>query len=68
VKATLEFSLPDERDEFHHACKARDYYAALCAVSNELRSKIKYTDEVGSWEAARELFFEVLRDEGVELD
>lgn len=44
--ATIQFSLPDEQDEFRVAIKGSKYQAALCALDQELRNLVKYgTDE-----------------------
>jgi len=44
MKATLEFDLPEEREEFDMASHAADYYSALCDIDNHLRSIVKYGD------------------------
>lgn len=56
-KATLEFNLPEEQDEFNTACRAGDYKAALFEFDQKLRSKCKYGDGTPpqSWEEVREL-------------
>ena len=40
--AQLEYNLPDEEEEFRHACNGMDYYAALRAVDQRLRDRLKY--------------------------
>ena len=42
MKATLEFTLPDEEAEYRIATKARMYHSALCEVSNAVRTRLKY--------------------------
>ena len=44
-KATLEFSLPDEREEFLDAQRGTAYHAVINDLSNLLRSKRKYDDQ-----------------------
>ena len=44
MKATLEFSLPEEREEFEMTNKAVDYYSQLHEIDNYLRSLLKYGD------------------------
>jgi hypothetical protein len=68
VKATLKFSLPDESEEFHHACKAVTYYVALCDLREAFHRKAKYAseDEAVTWETVRDLFWDMLRESGIE--
>ena len=40
--ASLEFNLPDEEDDFRHACHGEEYYEALRALDEHLRDRIKY--------------------------
>jgi hypothetical protein len=42
MKATLEFNLPEEKDEFNYATKGINYYSALCEFDQWLRSEYKY--------------------------
>ena len=44
MKATLEFSLPEEREEFEMTNKAGDYYSQLHEIDNYLRSLLKHGD------------------------
>lgn len=51
MRATLEFSLPEEREELDHALKGTDAVAVLHAMDNYLRERLKYhelTDEVAT--------------------
>ena len=41
-RAQLEFNLPEEEEDFRHACNGEDYYGALHAVDEHLRSRLKY--------------------------
>ena len=38
----LEFTRPEEEESFRHACSAEDYYSALRAVDEHIRSRLKY--------------------------
>ena len=64
MKATLEFTLPDEREEFETAVHAQDYAGALHDVREALRSKAKYECEAPetTWQAAYELVLSVLSE------
>ena len=44
MKATLEFDLPDEKEEFEIAVKSRDYYSQLWDIDQHLRSLLKHGD------------------------
>ncbi len=44
MKATLEFSLPEERDEHRHAIRGLDYFSALWGITEMLRRRRKYTE------------------------
>ena len=37
MKATLEFNLPEDKEDFDFATKGINYYAALCEFDNWLR-------------------------------
>lgn len=56
--ATLTFTLPDDRVEFAQATNAARYYSALIAITEHVRSRLKYGEP--SEETATEL--EELRD------
>lgn len=60
-KATLEFTLPEDRDAFEDAIKGDHYRRTLEELRNEIRSKIKHTDEKGSWQEAWDLFWEIVK-------
>jgi hypothetical protein len=42
VKATIEFSLPEERSEFDLHCSAGRMYSALCDIVEHVRRRRKY--------------------------
>lgn len=42
---TIQFNLPEEREEFRAAVKASKYKAALCELDQELRQVVKYGSE-----------------------
>ena len=42
VKATLEFNLPEEQDEFQNAVDGTHYRAACEDIENYMRDKVKY--------------------------
>ena len=44
MKATLQFNLPEEKEEFDMTNKAVDYYSQLHEIDNYLRSLLKHGD------------------------
>lgn len=46
MKATLEFQLPEERDEHIRAVHAADAWALLDDIDQELRRIVKYGSEI----------------------
>ena len=41
-RAQLEYNLPEEEEDFRHACNGVDYYGALRAVDERIRGRLKY--------------------------
>jgi len=66
MKAILEFNLPEDQEDFNHANQAVNYYCAIIDIMQYLRSKTKYTEEVGSFEEVRAMCIEICNDRGVE--
>lgn len=58
-KATLEFSLPEEKSEFDNARQGVDFKLALSDLDNWLRGKLKY-EEISATEA---IIFQKVRDQ-----
>ena len=55
MKATLEFNIPEEREEFNAACYAMDLRLALNDVDQKLRALLKHgTPNDESAEVAQE--------------
>ena len=46
MKATIEFQLPDEREEHIRAVHAADAWATLDDIDQELRRILKYGSEI----------------------
>lgn len=69
TRATLTFSLPADQAEFDLALKGGDYKMALEDLREAFRKKAKYSEEeTTTWQAAYELFWETLKEAGVELN
>jgi hypothetical protein len=67
-KATLEFSLPEERVEFERAIKAQSYATALWDLREAFRAKAKYAEADTTWTEAYKLFWDILKEHDIELD
>lgn len=73
MKGLLEFSLPEDREEFEMASKAGALHLVLFQLDQYLRSAIKYPKEgtapetLDSLQAARDKLYELLSDNGVTL-
>jgi DNA polymerase III delta prime subunit len=62
MKAILEFSIPEDQEEYELCNKAQDMSYALHQIQQYLRSKVKYeTDEPNKWEAYDEIYQEFYR-------
>lgn len=46
MKAKLEFTLPEERNEFALACNGGKYFSALFQFKEALRKLIKYDEDL----------------------
>ena len=67
MTATLEFRLPEEREEFEVTRKALDLYFVLYDFSEELRDRVKYGGREDLQEI-RDLLYEKMEERGVSLD
>jgi hypothetical protein len=71
MKATLEFNLPDEDAEYYCATKGTAMLNALFEINTELRKLWKYEelneDESNMVERIREQFFDILRENEINL-
>jgi hypothetical protein len=65
-KATLEFSLPEERSEYLDAISGTNYSIFVSEFGNHLRSKLKYEtlteDEYRIYDEVRTKFYEILNE------
>ena len=46
MKATFEFNLPEEREEYETYAKARQYYSILWDVQEQVRKHVKYDQDL----------------------
>jgi len=68
MKATLEFSLPEDAEEFRTASSAGDTMTALREFAAYLRAQHKHADPPDDVHTIRERFYGTLADYGVTLD
>jgi len=71
MKSKLIFDLPEEKNEFNIALNGSKFYCRILDYSNELRSKLKYSDLPEEeyktiermYESFNEYFNDILNDE-----
>jgi len=67
MKATLEFNLPEDQEEFKHVYNGFNYYMALVEMDQWLRSEYKYNGKEDMYEV-REKLREIITDNNVKID
>lgn len=73
MKATLEFDLTEEREEFEDACNGSKWSHAMWTLDQFLRAKTKYASDDAHEEAvnafleAREELHRILNEENLEM-
>jgi hypothetical protein len=67
MKATLEFNLPEDRDDFNYATNGFNYYMALVEMDEWLRSEYKYNDKEEMYEV-REKLRQIIFENNVEIE
>jgi hypothetical protein len=67
MKATLEFNLPKDQDDFNHATNGFNYYMALVEMDEWLRAEYKYNDKEEMYEV-REKLRQIIFENNVKLD
>ena len=67
MKATLEFNLPDDKEDFDFATNGFNYYMVLVEFDQWLRSEYKYNGKEDMWEV-REKLNEIILENNVKLD
>jgi hypothetical protein len=71
MKAVLEFTLPEEREEHETALNGPKYRAVLSDLSQFLRSKLKYEtltqEQAAAYEDVRRELSHLLDEEGLYL-
>ena len=67
MKATLEYNLPEDRDDFNYATNGFNYYMALVEMDQWLRSEYKYNDREELYEV-REKLRQIILDNNVKIE
>lgn len=69
MRATIHFNLANEEDryDFEVFSLRTKLINVLSGYLSELRKKIKYTEETGSWHEARELLTSLIEDEELNI-
>ena len=69
MKATLEFSLPEDQAEYEMVINASKFYKIIWEMKKELRSKVKYAElsdsEYKAYDSMREFFNNLIYQEDV---
>ena len=65
MKAILEFDLPEDSEEHQMYLNAAKYHAVIWEYLATLRTKIKYGDERGSFEEAREILWDLITEDNL---
>jgi hypothetical protein len=74
MKATIEFNLPEDQEEYDMTNNASKMYLALWDIRQLFRSKLKYNsdglndEQLEQWEAMRGEFFDILDNNDLKLD
>ena len=67
MKATLEYNLPEDQDDFNYANNGFKYYMALVEMDEWLRTEYKYNGKEEMYEV-REKLREIIFENNVKLD
>lgn len=73
MKATIEFELPEDQDQYEIANNASKMYLALWDIKQLFRSKLKYnsdglnSEQLEQWEIMQDEFFEILDNNDLKI-
>ena len=74
MKATLEFNLPDDQEEFVMANNALNFWRVLYDLDQELRTKTKYAsddlpqDKYDAYQEIRDMIHELMNENNVDFE
>jgi len=67
MKATLEYNLPEDQEDFNYATNGFNYYHALYEFDQWLRSEYKYNGKEEMYEVRNKLR-EIISDNNVKIE
>jgi hypothetical protein len=72
MKATIEFNLPDDQNEYELANNASKWYSICWDIKQEIRKNLKYNDKLTEeeykiYEQLYDKLHELLNDNGLSL-
>ena len=67
MKATLEFNLPEDQDDFNYANNGFKYYLSLVEMDEWLRAEYKYNDREEMYEV-REKLRQIIFENNVKIE
>lgn len=74
MKATLEFNLPEDRDDFALATNASKMWSVLWELDQDLRGRVKHAPDtandytIEAYREIREKLRELMSDEDISFD
>ena len=74
MKATLEFNLPDDQQDFELATKGLKFWSVLWELDQSLRSKTKYAsddlpqDKYDAYQEIRDELYELMSNNDLSFD
>ena len=73
MKATLEFNLPDDQEDFQDAVNGLKWRVMVWNFDQHLRSQLKYNDNLSEeqykvYEEIRDFLWEKMNEDGLSLD
>jgi len=71
MKAILDFSIPEDQDDFDTAVNGWKYRSVLCEIDNFLRSKLKYEEllpgEGGAYDKTRTELWDLINEHKIDI-
>jgi hypothetical protein len=73
MKATLEFNLPDDQEDFNDAVNGQRWRLMVWDFDQYLRSELKYNDKLSSeqykvYEQVRDTLWQKINEDNLSLD
>jgi hypothetical protein len=73
MKATIEFNLPDDQEDFQDAVNGQKWRLMVWDFDQHLRSQLKYNDKLSEeqykvYEEIRDMLYQKMNEDGLSLD